>query len=276
MQFTITDLYAHMGLFARLIVFVLAIMSVLSLVVMAERLVVFNRSRSESRNFAERMASVLAKGDLMAAANAKMGDKVGHLGRVIGAGLNALKFAPGSDKDLLVESVARALERQAQREVQSLKRGLGLLATVGSTAPFVGLLGTVMGIVSAFQSMAITGSGGLGTVSAGIAEALITTAFGLLVAIPAVMAYNYLQGWVDARAVDISESSNEFLDVVAKQLGGHAYVPGSPAIAVPLQSVRGDTPWRWQQAVDEAKSNPTSTSRRWWTWCWCCSSSSWW
>jgi biopolymer transport protein TolQ len=228
MQFTITDLYAHMGLFAKLIVFVLAIMSVLSLVVMAERLVVFNRSRSESRNFAERMAAVLAKGDLNAAANAKLGDKVGHLGRVIGAGLNALKFAtPGSDNDMTVESVARALERQAQREVQSLKRGLGLLATVGSTAPFVGLLGTVMGIVSAFQSMALTGSGGLGTVSAGIAEALITTAFGLLVAIPAVMAYNYLQGWVDARAVDISESSNEFLDVVAKALGGHAHTPGT-------------------------------------------------
>ena len=116
--------------------------------------------------------------------------------------------------------MARALERQAQREVQSLKRGLGVLATVGSTAPFVGLLGTVMGIVNAFQPMAAPGSGGLGTVSAGIAEALITTAFGLLVAIPAVMAYNYLQGWVDARAVDISESSNEFLDVVAKQVGG--------------------------------------------------------
>ena len=227
MQFTITDLYAHMGIFAKLIVFVLAIMSVLSLVVMFERLFVFNKSRTESRNFAERMAAVLAKGDLMAAANTKMGEKVGHLGRVIGAGLNALKFAPSTDKDVQVESVARALERQAQREVQSLKRGLGLLATVGSTAPFVGLLGTVMGIVSAFQSMALTGSGGLGTVSAGIAEALITTAFGLLVAIPAVMAYNYLQGWVDARAVDISESSNEFLDVVAKQIGGHAHTPGT-------------------------------------------------
>jgi len=75
-----------------------------------------------------------------------------------------------------------------------------------------------MGIVNAFQQMALTGSGGLGTVSAGIAEALVTTAFGLLVAIPAVMLYNFLQGWVDARAVDISESSNEFLDVVAKQL----------------------------------------------------------
>ena len=219
MQFTLTDLWHHMGLFARLIVAVLGVMSVASLVVMAERLIVFNRSRSESRNFAEKMANTLAKNDLMTVAGTKVGDKVGHLGRVIGAGLNALRLSTDKDKDLQVESVARALERQAQREVQSLKRGLGLLATVGSTAPFVGLLGTVMGIVNAFQSMALTGSGGLGTVSAGIAEALITTAFGLLVAIPAVMAHNYLQGWVDARAVDISESSNEFLDLVAKSAG---------------------------------------------------------
>ena len=219
MQFTLTDLWHHMGLFARLIVAVLGVMSVASLVVMAERLIVFNKSRSESRNFAEKMANTLAKNDLMTVAGTKIGDKVGHLGRVIGAGLNALRLSTDKDKDLQVESVARALERQAQREVQSLKRGLGLLATVGSTAPFVGLLGTVMGIVNAFQSMALTGSGGLGTVSAGIAEALITTAFGLLVAIPAVMAYNYLQGWVDARAVDISESSNEFLDLVAKSAG---------------------------------------------------------
>jgi biopolymer transport protein ExbB/biopolymer transport protein TolQ len=229
MQFTLTDLWHHMGLFAKLIVAVMGVMSVASLVVMAERLIVFNKSRSESRNFAERMANILSKGDLNTAANTKMGEKVGHLGRVIGAGLAAFRLTPTKDKDMQVESVARALERQAQREVQSLKRGLGLLATVGSTAPFVGLLGTVMGIVNAFQSMAVSGSGGLGTVSAGIAEALITTAFGLLVAIPAVMAYNYLQGWVDARAVDISESSNEFLDVVAKQVGGHTtYSPGGP------------------------------------------------
>jgi biopolymer transport protein ExbB/TolQ len=229
MQFTLTDLWHHMGLFAKLIVAVMGVMSVASLVVMAERLIVFNKSRSESRNFAERMANILSRGDLNTAANTKMGDKVGHLGRVIGAGLAAFRLTPTKDKDMQVESVARALERQAQREVQSLKRGLGLLATVGSTAPFVGLLGTVMGIVNAFQSMAVSGSGGLGTVSAGIAEALITTAFGLLVAIPAVMAYNYLQGWVDARAVDISESSNEFLDVVAKQVGGHTtYSPGGP------------------------------------------------
>lgn len=209
-----------MGLFARIIVFVLAVMSVASLVVAIERWVVFGKSNSESKTFAQKMAAVLANGDLHAASAASLGKNVGHLGRVIGAGLTAYRLSNVANKELAVESVARALERQAQREVQSFKRGLGLLATVGSTAPFVGLLGTVMGIVNAFQMMAMTGSGGLGTVSAGIAEALVTTAFGLLVAIPAVMFYNFLQGWVDARAVDISESSNEFLDVVAKQLGG--------------------------------------------------------
>jgi len=187
------------------------------LLVMAERLVVFRKSKAESRMFAGRMGAILAKGDIRTAASTNVGKNVGHLGRVI-AGLTAYRLSP-NNRDLAVESVARALERQASREVQSLKRGLGLLATVGSTAPFVGLLGTVMGIVNSFQSMAATGAGGLGTVSAGIAEALVTTAFGLLVAIPAVMAYNFLQGWVDGRAVDISESSNEFLDVVAKQLG---------------------------------------------------------
>ena len=215
MDFSFGHLWGAMGLFAKTIVVVMAFMSLASLLVMFERLVVFNKSRSQSRAFAEKMGKLLATGEMSAAASANLGKEVGHLGRVINAGLTAYRIAP-KNHDAAVESVARALERQAQREVQSLKRGLGLLATVGSTAPFVGLLGTVMGIVNSFQSMAATGSGGLGTVSAGIAEALITTAFGLIVAIPAVMAYNFLQGWVDDRTVDISESSNEFLDVVAK------------------------------------------------------------
>ncbi|AGC42816.1 MotA/TolQ/ExbB proton channel family protein [Myxococcus stipitatus] len=221
MQFTLIDIWHHTGTFARMIIFTLAIMSVASLVVMAERMIVFRKTRSDSRNFAAKMGAILAKGDLTTAANTNLGKDVGHLGRVINSGLTAYRISP-NNKDVAVESVARALERQAQREVQSMKRGLGLLATVGSTAPFVGLLGTTMGIVNAFQLMAAAGSGGLGTISAGIAEALITTAFGLLVAIPAVMAYNFLQGWVDARSVDISESSNEFLDVVARHMGGGA------------------------------------------------------
>lgn len=218
-----------MGLFARLVVIAMAIMSTLSLVIAGERLFVFFKSKSQSRSYAARMANVLSKGDLTTVIAQPIPTDAGHLGRVINAGLVALKAAPRQNRDVAVESVARALERQAQREVQSLKRGLGLLATVGSTAPFVGLLGTVMGIVTAFEKMAASGSGGLGTVSAGIAEALVTTAFGLLVAIPAVMLYNYLQGWVDARAVDISESSNEFLDLVARTVGGHAHTPHTPS-----------------------------------------------
>ena len=112
-----------------------------------------------------------------------------------------------------------------------LERNLAFLGTLGNNAPFIGLLGTVMGIVTAFQMMAASGSGGLGTVSAGIAEALVTTAFGLLVAIPAVMAFNFLQGWVDSRAVDISESSNEFLDVVARHLADRREATATAAAA---------------------------------------------
>jgi biopolymer transport protein ExbB/TolQ len=219
MNFTIAEIWQHTGPFARMIIFALGAMSIASLIVMAERMVVFRKSRSESRKFAAKMGAILVKDDLQTAVQLKADKDVGHLGRVIHSGLTAFRVS-GSKKDVAVESVARALERQAQREVQGLKRGLGVLATVASTAPFVGLLGTTMGIVTAFQQMASAGAGGLTTISTGIAEALITTAFGLLVAIPAVMAYNFLSGWVDARAVDISESSNEFLDVVARHFGG--------------------------------------------------------
>jgi biopolymer transport protein ExbB/biopolymer transport protein TolQ len=224
-QFTLTELWGHMGLFARLVVYVLAIMSASSILVMAERLVSFGKSKRESRRFAASLAGAVEGQGIDDAAKVKPEKGIGHLGRVLAAGLGAYTMTrtAKTTSDLTIESVARALERQAQRENQNLKRGLNLLATVGSTAPFVGLLGTVVGIINAFQSMAATGSGGLGTVSAGIAEALVTTAFGLLVAIPAVMAYNYMQGWVDAQMVDMSESSNELLDVVARRLDqGHA------------------------------------------------------
>src|SRR5438067_1034161 len=102
MDLSLNGMWSHMGLFARLIVVAMAIMSVLSLVVMAERLVVFFGSQSQSRSFAEKMAAVLSKGDLMTAANTKLGKDVGHLGRVIGAGLTALRLAPSKDKDVQV------------------------------------------------------------------------------------------------------------------------------------------------------------------------------
>src|SRR5262245_47186557 len=219
MQFTLTELWHHMGLFARVIVGVMAIMSIASLYVTAERLFTLRKAKNQSLAYARKMGALFSQGGIEAAAAVEGGQNIGYLGRVIEAGLAAYRTTRGADHELIFESVSRALERQAQRESQGMKSGQGVLGTVGSTAPFVGLLGTVMGIVNSFQSMAATGSGGLGTVSAGIAEALITTAFGLLVAIPAVMFFNYFQGWIEARTVDIAEASNELLDVLARQLG---------------------------------------------------------
>jgi biopolymer transport protein ExbB/biopolymer transport protein TolQ len=218
-QLTPWELWSNMGPFARLVVYALAAMSIASVVVMVERAVTFARSSLDSRRFARELAADIGSRGIEEAARADRARRAGHVGRVLAAGLGAYGSAAGSGAagDLTVESVARALERQAQREHQRLRAGLTVLATVGSTAPFVGLLGTVVGIINAFRAMARTGSGGLGTVSAGIAEALVTTALGLLAAIPAVMAYNAMCGWIDARMVDVSESSNELLDAVARR-----------------------------------------------------------
>jgi biopolymer transport protein ExbB/TolQ len=215
MTFSLGGLWATVGPFAKAVVVAMLLMALASLYVTCERLIVFMRSRRDSRRYAAKMATLFASGRLQS-----LGPRegVGHLGRVIEAGLKAFETSPSTDEQFTVDTVARALERQAQREIEQLRRGQGLLGTVSSTAPFVGLLGTVIGIVTAFQEMAATGSGGLATVSGGIAEALVTTAIGLLVAISVVFSFNYLQGWVDARAVDIAESSNEFLDLVARRL----------------------------------------------------------
>ena len=209
-----------MGLFARLVVIVMGVMSLTSLLVLGERLVMSFKSMSDSKVFAAKMASLLANGDLDAAADAKFGKDIGYLGRTIRSGLVAYKGSIHGDKDLCFESVARALERQQARELAVLKRGHGWLATVGSTAPFVGLLGTTMGIVNAFTGMAAGGaSGGLAGISAGIAEALITTAFGLLVAIPAVWAYNYFTTKIENLTVEMTYSAKELIDHMIKSVG---------------------------------------------------------
>ena len=117
----------------------------------------------------------------------------------------------------IVEAVNRALERVKEREIADLRRGLAALASIASAAPFVGLFGTVVGIINAFHSMAESGQGGLASVSAGIAEALVVTAFGLLVAIPAVMLYNYFTNRVDDFVVDMNDVSSELVSFVLKE-----------------------------------------------------------
>ena len=224
MHLDLITLWGTMGWFAKGIVFILAIMSIWSLTVTITKAISFARTQRATRVFAPQFSRAIQEENLDQAIALAEKNKKSHLARVVGEALFEVKPLLRDRATITaadINSAERAVERQMLIVLSELKRGTGILATVGATAPFVGLLGTTMGIVNAFTGMAAQGaSGGLAGISAGIAEALITTAFGLLVAIPAVMAYNFLQGWVDARSVDISESSNEFLDVVARNLGG--------------------------------------------------------
>jgi biopolymer transport protein ExbB/biopolymer transport protein TolQ len=125
--------------------------------------------------------------------------------------------SPGAIPGETIEASKRALERTEAIVHAELKRGLGGLATIGSTAPFVGLFGTVMGILNAFKGISEQKATGLGAVAGGISEALVTTAFGLLVAIPAVMMFNYLTGRVEAFDVEMDNSSSELIDYFLKR-----------------------------------------------------------
>jgi biopolymer transport protein ExbB len=233
MSFDLVSMWRSMGIFAKFIAGVLALMSVYSLGVMAERLVTYARASGASRQYAEQLRGLLPERKYADAVALARKLSRGHLAKVLGLaieeydrGLRAMRqHGPEDVGDFdVIAAVNRAVDRSSMRTVADLRRGLGALATVGSTAPFVGLLGTVAGIITAFQAMAATGSGGLGSVSAGIAEALVTTAFGLLVAIPAVMMFNYLTNRVEDMQVDINDSANELVDYFLKEGQGEASV----------------------------------------------------
>jgi biopolymer transport protein ExbB/biopolymer transport protein TolQ len=116
-----------------------------------------------------------------------------------------------------IEASRRALERAEAIVHAELKRGISSLATIGSTAPFVGLFGTVVGIINAFKGISTEKSTGLGAVAGGISEALVTTAVGLFVAIPAVWMYNYFTSKIEAFDVEMGNSSSELIDYFLKR-----------------------------------------------------------
>jgi biopolymer transport protein ExbB/TolQ len=224
--FDIVNMVKSIQGFGIVVAAILGIMSIYSLGVMAERLVTYSRANMASRQFAATLRDLLPGGKFGEAVELSRQLKRGHLPKVLGLaieeysrGIEALKHkGPHDVGDFdIIAAVNRAVERSSLRTVNDLRRGLGSLATIGSTAPFVGLLGTVWGIIKAFQNMAATGSGGLGTVSGAIAEALINTAFGLLVAIPAVMMFNYLTNRVEDMQVDITDSATELVDFFMKE-----------------------------------------------------------
>ena len=226
LDFSLKGMVSSIEGFGIVVAGVLAIMSIYSLGVVAERVFTFGRSNSASRRFAAALPGLLKEGKLDEAIALAEKEKRGHLARVLGLALHEYKsgqeaLASKGPTDVghfdIIDAVNRAIERSSLRAINELRKGLGALATIGSTAPFVGLLGTVWGIIKAFQKMAIEGGGGLGTVSGAIAEALINTAFGLLVAIPAVMFFNNLTNRVEEMQVDITDASTELVDYFMKE-----------------------------------------------------------
>jgi biopolymer transport protein ExbB/biopolymer transport protein TolQ len=200
----------------------MAIMSIWSLSVTIKKAWDLRKAQAETRKFAPEFSQFLEEDNLAEAVTLSEKYKKSHVARVLGGALTEIKplIQDGTVSVGDINSAERAIEREMLMTITDLKRGLAILATVGATAPFVGLLGTTMGIVNAFTGMAASGSGGLSAISSGVAEALITTAFGLLVAIPAVWAYNYFQTKIDnlTEAVNLSEKYKK--SHVARVLGG--------------------------------------------------------
>lgn len=217
--FSVVDMLKHMGWIDIVVVAILFIMSIWSLAVMIDRALYFSAARKQSREFAPKVAGALKDGRLDEAIKVADRSKKSHLAEVVTAGLQEFRSygSGGAITDEQIESSKRALERSEAIVHAKLKRGLGSLATIGSTAPFIGLFGTVIGILHAFQTIATQKSTGIGAVAGGISEALVTTAFGLLVAIPAVMCFNYFTNKVEAFDVEMDNSSSELVDYFIKQ-----------------------------------------------------------
>jgi len=222
MNISLLELWRSMGWFAKGIVFVLALMSVFSLSIMIQKWWRLRKAQAETRKFAPEFSQFLEEDNLNEAIKLAESYKKSHVARVLGGALGEVKplLQDGSVTVADINSAERAVERNMMIIISELKRGLAVLATVGATAPFVGLLGTTMGIVNAFTGMAQSGAGGIGAISAGVAEALITTAFGLLVAIPAVWAFNYFSTKIDNLTVEMTYTSKEMIDYLIKGVAG--------------------------------------------------------
>jgi biopolymer transport protein ExbB/biopolymer transport protein TolQ len=220
-SFSIIGMWESMTWMGKSVVIVLMLMSVWSLTIAGERLWRFQKAKKESLQVALGVTPLLKQHKLTEAISFTKDKRFrhSHLARVLAAGLTEFQYETTEvlppDFDL-VASARRAIERETLMTTAELKKGLGNLATISTTAPFVGLFGTVIGIINAFRGMAISGSGGLGAVSSGIAEALATTAFGLFVAVPAVWMYNYFLNKVERFQVEMNNSSSQLVDYFIK------------------------------------------------------------
>ncbi len=225
MDLSVLELWKSMGLFAQAIVVVLLLMSIYTATIGIRKGVQLRRSRKATLAFSPLFSEALAKQDLREAERLVEAYPGSHLAATFRRVFPSLRL-DSQDRpspEAAIASVQRMTELNTLEQLAQFRWGLGVLATTGSTAPFVGLLGTVVGVVNAFTGMAMSGSGGLAAISRGIAEALVATGFGLLVAIPAVWMYNYYVNRIEFISMEISYATKEFIDFLLRH---EAWLPG--------------------------------------------------
>jgi biopolymer transport protein ExbB/biopolymer transport protein TolQ len=208
-------MFGSMGWVGLGVMACLVALSVYSGTVILDKARRFRAASRQSDDFLPVLERCLRDGKLQDAMNQARHHDRSHVARVIGDGIAEFAAGGGGRVDL----VSRALERSTARTLADMKKGLGVLATIGSTAPFIGLFGTIVGIVHAFHGIAESGSGGVAAVSGGIAEALVATALGILVAIPAVMAFNYFVATLERFHVEMDTTSAELVDHFHRRAG---------------------------------------------------------
>ena len=215
------EMWSSMGILAKAVVFILFILSAWSLGVMIDRALMYSAARKQSRVFVQQVAGALREGKLDEAISIAERNKKSHIAKVVATGLSEFQSASSQVSDAeVVEAAKRGLDRSIAIVHADMKRGLSGLATIGSTAPFVGLFGTVVGIINAFKGIEAEKATGLSAVAGGISEALVTTALGLLVAVPAVWAFNYFTSKVEAFDVEMDNSSMELINYFITRRGG--------------------------------------------------------
>ena len=214
---TITELLGNVGVFGLAVMICLAALSIYSVGLILDKHRRFRLASRQSHTFKSVFGKSLRAGELQTVIDAARKNQRSYMAQVVSAGMIEYEAREtGSNPGDSLEVVTSALDNAKEEALIEMKRGLGLLATIGSTAPFIGLFGTVVGIINAFRGIAANGSGGMAAVSGGIAEALVATALGIFVAIPAVVAFNQFTGKLDQFQVEMNKASSELVNFLFK------------------------------------------------------------
>ena len=243
MEINLVELWSGMGLPVRVVVILLSVQAVACVAVVIDRLVLLTQSGRRAREFAAGAKDAMEASDYPRVAQAMKDAQANHLTSYLEQGLTTFlaQLKRGDSARRAAELSQRALERRGDAISRELNRGMNVIASTGSTAPFVGLLGTVLGIINAFRMIAATGSGGIGTIGAAIGEALVVTGYGLIVAIPSVLVFNWLSSKIANYEAMLINAGSELVDRL--EIGASApyagRVPNTSDVAPSWSSAAG-------------------------------------